>query len=124
MDGKPKAKEWVHNRPALHDGIPLKEESRHEKVLRERKTRQHASPLKRVIVHKEMLVITGIHLSVVFITMGIANLGACVEKAGGEAKKQKHSVVAEDKNHFAKIHCEERHSARGVSYFSEFFFRT
>ena len=42
------------------------------KILQERKASQQSTPLRRVTVHKGMLVITGIHLSVPFIKKGMS----------------------------------------------------
>ena len=68
------------------------------KIHPERKTGQHASPLKIGDFHKEMPVISGIHLSVPFIKKGTAKLGSdCAikhtDKAGSEPKKRNNSVV-------------------------------
>ena len=76
---EPKGKERARDHPALHDGIPCKKDTRQESVLQERKTSRHSSFLKKkMIVPKEMLVITGIHLSVHFIKKGIPNLAVSV----------------------------------------------
>ena len=66
------------DRPALRDGFPWKEGHRQESLSGKEKPRRHASPIKRVIVQNRMPLITGIHLSVLFIRQGIANFGVCV----------------------------------------------
>ena len=72
--------------------------ARQEKAFQERKSSQHASSFRRVVVRKGMLVVTCIHLSVLFIKKETAKLGLSVllstrKLFGSAPKKRKHSVV-------------------------------
>ena len=86
----------VRDFPALHDGIPWKEEPDRKKFSG-KENQPPCLAYKRVTVQKGT-VITGIHLGVPIIKEGIANLGVSVrlkhtEKAGGEPEKRHNSVV-------------------------------
>ena len=118
----------ARGRPALHEGTPWKEGPRQEKVFQERKTSQHASHFKRVVVRKVTACDCWHPLECSFHQTGNCKLGSkCAfdytEKAGSEPKRRKNSVVAAKsldctyaEGNSAKIHGEGRPSARVSSY--------